>query len=423
MTALDVTSGRTDVGAAHRRRVWVRLFGLGLLLLAIRIPLLGHPTPVDVDETAFIGGLGFPAEYPVHHPGYPLWVGMGTVLHTAGLESYTAYQLWSLAASVAGPMLLYRGLRWVVDDGPAWWLALAFGVNPLVWFQGTTALSYMAGGTVGLLVVGLCYRGLVTGRGAALYWAAGVLGVGVSLRADLLIYLGPMVAYAAWRFRWRRGATAMGVLAAGVCVFLAMTSYLYGRGDVAAVRPDIGHTVDVVLGTSVFKLGFVDGLLRNLVKMVLNVGWDYGAGVLLLPPAVWAVVRRGCGENVELGKVLLLWSVPISVFLATMHVVQGYFLLLLPAGYCVIGIALQGWFKGRSAVRVAAIVAMLSFAQFVCYPWSPELPGPDAGAAVRFKRLLDAKIAFQSASGLRQIDRRGEIHYQGDTWPTKAHGE
>jgi len=370
---------------------------------------------VDVDEVSFVAGLGFPAQYPVHHPGYPLWVALGTLTHGLGLEPYTAYQAWSLLASLVAPLLLYIGSRWIMADALAWWLALGFGVNPLVWFQATTALNYMAGGAVSLLVVGLCYRALITRRTATLYWAASTLAVGVSLRADLLIYLGPMVAYVAWRFRWRRGMGAKLILAVGIVAFIAVTSYLYGRADPTKTHRDLDHTIDVVFGTSAFNLGLVDGLLRNLIKVCLNLGWDFGVAILLMPLAVWVAIRHRHGMSANTKAILLLWALPIIVFLALMHVVQGYFILLLPAGYCVIGLALQSRCKPASAVRVAAVIAACSAAQFVFYPWSPDSTG--------FKRLLDAKIAFQSVSGLRQIDRRAEIHTPGDFWRTAAYEE
>ena len=98
MTAIDSIPGPLSTTAARRAGAG-RVLGLLLILLTVRLPLLDHPTPVDIDEVSFIAGLGFPAQYPVHHPGYPLWVAMGTVLHAVGLEPYTAYMTWSVLAS------------------------------------------------------------------------------------------------------------------------------------------------------------------------------------------------------------------------------------------------------------------------------------------------------------------------------------
>ncbi len=163
-------------------------------------------------------------------------------------------------------------------------------------------------------------------------------------------------------------------------------------------------------------MGLVDGLLRNLVKIVLNLSWDLGLAVLLLPPAIVGVARGRARIGVHTpwaGTVLLLWVVPSLTFLVLMHVVQGYFMLLLPAAYCLIGLALQDRYRSAVAVRVAAAIAICSAAQFMLWPWSAQ------GSGV--KGLVDAKIAFQSASGLRQIDKRPTIHTPGDFWHTAAH--
>ncbi len=93
---------------------------LVLVLLAMRLPLLDHPTPVHRDEVGFVEAIGFPADYPVHHPGYPMWVGLGTIAAAAGLEAYAAYQFWSVLASLAAPLLFYVGLRRAIGDGTAW---------------------------------------------------------------------------------------------------------------------------------------------------------------------------------------------------------------------------------------------------------------------------------------------------------------
>ncbi len=400
---------------ATRRELAAAAALMALLLLALRLPLLDHPTPVDPDEVRFTAALGFPAPYPVHHPGYPLWIAMGTAVNALGLGPYASFQLWSILASLAAPLLLYLGLRWLMVDTTAWWLALAFGLNPLLWFQATTALSYPAGGAVGLLVVGLCYGALITRRTVTACWAAAVLAIGVALRPDLLVYLGPMLAYVAWRSRRRGGVAAMLILVVGFVAYAGLTSWLYARNGAAGDGPHLGHTFDVILGTSVFKLGLLDGLARNLVKTCLNLGWDLGAAVVLLPPAAWIVARHRRDWPAKVPAILLLWVLPIGLFLLLMHVVQGYFMLLLPACYCLIGLALEHRFKPATATRIAAAIALCSFLQFTCYPWSAQSTG--------FKRLLDAKITFQSASGLRQIDRRAEIHKPGDFWHTAAYGD
>jgi len=410
---------------------------LALVLLALRLPLLDHPWPVQTpDEEGFVAAVGFPADYPVHHPGYPLWIAMGTALHALGLAPYAAYQAWSVFASVLLPLVLYWGLARLVDDGLAWWVAAALGVNPLLWFQATTALTYPAAGLVALVVVVLIATALLRRGHAAFLVACLLLAIGASLRPDLVLFLGPLVAYTAWHFRWKAAVAGLCLVVAGAAASIAASAFLYGRAGPSASGPSLSHTADVLLGTSVFRLGLVDGLLRNAVKVLVNVGWDFGAAVIVLVPAlVRLIVRRrrqptrpgpsdrnGTGESEAVCDVasasavrgfLVLWTVPLLAFLLLIHVVQGYFMLLLPAGFCVVAWRLQGWGRPRRSRRVAAAIAVCSLLQFALYPWSAESSG--------VKRLLDAKIAFQSAAGLRQIDRWREAYQPGDFWHTSAH--
>ncbi len=389
---------------------------MGLLvatLLAARLPFLSHPVPVDIDELGFMGGLGFPAEYPVHHPGYPLWVAMGTVLHRLGLPAYAAFQAWSVAASVIAPLLLFWGLRWFLEERLAWWMALAYGLCPLVWFQGTTALSYMSGGACGLAIVGLCGHAVRRSRATALWAAALLLIAGASLRADLVIYLGPLVLWAVWKFGRRRGVIVTLLLIAGGILNLLLARYLYSRGAGGPASPSLAHTLDVVSGTSVFRLGLIDGLARNLVKIALNFGWNLGLAAIALPLCVLVVWRRRRLLPPGIGGVLLLWSGPCLVFLSLMHVVQGYFVLPLAAAYAVIGLGLQAIRSPARRAACAVAIVAASTAQFLFWPWTTQ--GGD------LTRLLNAKIAYLSRAGLMQIDRRAEIHTPGDTWRTAAH--
>lgn len=386
---------------------------LALLLLGLRLPWLGHARPIHIDEGGFVEAIGFPALYPVHYPGYPLWIAMGTMTAQMGLDPYAAYQCWSVLSSVAAPLLLYFGLRRRLDDALAWWLGLALGLNPLIWFLATTALNYVAGLTAGLLIIGLCWKSLCQRDPRTLKCAAGVLAVAIFLRPDLLIWLGPMMAYVSWRLRDRCLITCGGIVATGSVLFLVTVALLYSRSDESLPPPTLSHTFNVVLNTSVFRLGLIDGLLRNLAKLCLNLEWDFGLSSILL---IIALVRfKQWHHQIPSGALfLLLWVGPLSVFVVLIHMSEpGHVILLLPAGYCLMGFFLAKRCGRRLAIRLAACVALCSFLQFTLYPWPSENPG--------FKRLLDGTIAYRCAAGLAHIERKREIHKPGDYWQTGAH--
>lgn len=369
-----------------------------------------HPVPVHGDELEFIASLGFPSPHPVHHPGYPLWVALGTAAHALGLSSYAAFAAWSCAASIIAPLLMYLGLRRMVPLAAAWWTAAAFAANPLLWFCSVTALNYSAACCVSLMIVGESWQAVVDRRADRAVRAAILLSFGAFLRADLLIWLGPLVLYSAWR----TGAVrrVIGTLAVGFILLISTTWLLYRAPASASPAPSLVHTLDVVLGTSVFRLGLVDGLARSALKLATNLGWDFGLGAVVLA-AILCRMGRITRARPGVALFLTLWVLPLGLFFLLVHMSEPtHVLLLIPAGYVFLSIGLCELVP-RRAVAVLITFTCLSVAQFTAWPWSAGSSG--------WKRLLDAKIGYISAAGLRRIDQRGLIHRPGDFWPTAAH--
>jgi hypothetical protein len=393
----------------RRLDIAARAAVLALILLIARLAYLQHPWPVHGDEKSFVEAIGFPAQYPVHHPGYPLWVALGTALHAFGFSPYASYQTWSLLASVALPVLMYIGLGRGLRDGLAWWIALSFGVCPILWFTGTTALNYAAGCTVTWIVAVGCHRALSENRTRPLFAAALVASVGLCLRADILLSTAAMIAFVAWRLRAIGGLKAISILAGGALFMVGATALIYCR--VEEPTPRLNHTIHVILDTSIFRLGLVDGLARNSVKLGINLIWQLGAAVLIFP---FALISHGRGAEPDTRILLFLWWFPTAAFLLFVHMTEpGHMMPLLPVAYCLMALWLSERFRPAVATGIAVAIATVSTVQFIGYPWSPSSTG--------FKRRLDAKIAYISGAGLRQIDRRGEINRPGDFWQTAVH--
>ncbi len=388
---------------------------LACLLVIARLPFLLHPIPAHPDELAFMAGLGFPQEYPVHAPGYPIWVVLGTITGALGVTAYHAYSIWSLVASVVGPVLLYVWLARRIDPGHAWWTAMAFGLCPLAWFHSVTAMTYWAATLAGLLIVTACVRGLAPDAGRARFAAALALSVGIYLRPDCAIYFGPLLVYVLWR---RRNLSSLGcalLVCVAVAGFWLVMQAVYGRGGDTLFAERFGHSRNVLLGTSVFRRGAVDGLMRNLVKIGVNLIWNL-APLAAAMCAMCLLSRRPHGARRSSGGefiAILLWLAPGLLFLALFHVVEGYFLWLLPGFYVGAALMADQRLAPRQARTLMMSVALASAAQFLVYPWSAESSG--------IKRTIDAKIGYLSAQGLRRIDQRGRIHRDGDVWPTPAH--
>jgi len=382
---------------------------LAVVLVFLRLPLIDHPQPVHPDELEFVEAINFPTPYPVHPPGYPLWTAMGTVVSKVSRGEYQAYQILSVIGAAAASVFLYQILRrWVCADGVAWLIALAMGLNPLMWFHAVTALNYCMGAAAALAIVYFMARSVMENRPRDLKIGTAILAFCSFLRPDLLLWIGPVWAALALRHPSRIWGPAALVLAAGAVANWQMTHYLYGQSETG--RMAMAHTREVIFNTSVFKQGVRDGLLRNAMKLGANLAWDFG---LLLPaiPIAWIGARRLPGTRAVKG-IALLAALPLIAFTVLIHMSEpGHVMLLLPVGYAVLASGLAG-LTPEVAKRLAFVIAVVGAAQFLLYPWSPDSTGA--------KRLVDAKIGYMSAAGLRQIDRRRDIHQPGDYWPTGA---
>lgn len=384
----------------------------GVLLLS-RLPYLTHPTPVHPDEAEFLAALGFPERYPVHPPGYPLWVALGSALHGLGVGPYVSYAAWSLLASIAAPVLLYGLLRRHVDDTLAALTAASLGACPLTWFLSVTTLTYLAASALALAVFWLCTNAAMDRSARIACLAAALLAPSLSLRPDLLLWLGPAFLYACLRAGWRSAWSAVAVVAAGAIASSLWSRWLY---DDDTGKAAMAHTRDVLLNTSVFRLGLYDGLLRSAVKLAGFLAWSLGPALiafLAVPRIRRAMAPDRCEK--ELYRMLWLWAGPMMLFFLTVHQSEAGHMLLLPPLYALLALLLHTRLPPAAGRRVALLIAVLSAAQFTVYPWSEKSSG--------IKRLLDAKIAFVSGRGLMRIDRRAEIHRMGDTWRTRAHDQ
>lgn len=421
---MDETSINTERADNGRRGGFLfAASALTALLLAARLAFIVHPTPTHPDEVSFQAALGFPASYPVHAPGYPLWVALGTLLHAVGLPRYASLETWSLIASIAAPLLMFAWLRSLLPARLTWWTAVAFAVCPLAWFHAATAQTYWTATLVALVIVVACHRAITFRNARALWLAAILLSIGVYLRTDCLIYFGPLFAWGLLRVNSLRGrAAALLPLAAFVGFYLLM-QFLFGRAGPTVFADRFGHSRDVMLGTSLFGAGLVDGLVRNLVKIGVNLGWDLGPLAFV---CAFALLRRrapgddrsptlkgAAATSPHLPRLVAIWILTGLTFLALFHVVEGYFLWLLPAFFIAAALWLNGRIGPARAARWMSIVAILSTTQFLFYPWSVASTG--------IKRTIDAKIAYLSAEGLTHIDERALIHHDGDVWHIKAH--
>jgi len=356
---------------------------------------------------------------PVHPPGYPLWIALGVAGKVLlKWDPYTSFKLAATLASIAEPILFVPlAARWI-GARAAWWLALLLGCSPLYWFHSVTALTYTAGSAFATAVAFLCDSALKSpaprGADRRLLAAALLCGIGTGVRPDLPLWVGPLLLWCA------RSATPVGrvraislmlILIGGWAVLIRFG--LYGSGVDSSGA--LAHTGRMLLATSVFQLGLWDGLLRNGVKTAAYLVWTLGMAALVAPWLWWTAARDLCRHRRDDAMFLLIWLLPALLFNLLIHMTEpGHAIWHLAPLWLLLGVGVASkWPRRATAVLCGGVIC--ATAQFWFYPWRPNPAAPFA------KRLIDAKVGYMSRTGLRQIDRRDEIHQPGDFWRTRAH--
>lgn len=382
--------------------------GLVILLFFLRLSVWPHPWPVHPDESEFIAALGFPHPYPVHHPGYPIWVLLGTLAGRAGLSDYAAFAVWSIMASCVAPAVLYSWLRHECGDRLAWLSGLWLGVQPTWWFLGVTAWNYSMAGLIATVVARWCWNALRRGRTTPVLAGAALLAVSAGLRPDLLAWLGPLVVWTAWRGARRHGVIAAALLLSGAAIWAGVSAWLY-RGEGG---PSLAHTLSVVYSTSVLSRGLVDGVARNAVKLLAYAGWSLGVGGALLVAA--PLIRRQVRPaQPTVPRFFLIWLGPVAAFQLWVHVTEiGHAVWYLPAACAAVALTMCRRLDRRTAGVLLSLAVAASAAQFWFYPWRSDVSG--------WRRVLNAKVAFASAAGLRRILERDAMHRPGDFWTPRS---
>lgn len=372
-----------------------------VILFALRLSVWQHPVPFHGDEDQFTQALGFPSHYPVHQPGYPAWVAMGTALHRLGLAPYTAFEFLSCFASIVAPLVFYRLLQYWITQPIAWWTALGYGVNAIVWFHGLAALNYNFAAMLGLWAA---KEYLQTPGNVPLAGIACALTI--ILRPDYLLWIGPLLIHLSIQRPKFRISTLI-ALPCGTLVSILLSKWAYSHSP---PQPDtsIQHTTELLFSTSVFNLGLIDGLGRSAIKLVMLLIWSMGPFLLLLMTSLTK------SRHKDAILINFIWLLPALLFLLFIHMSEAAHVMpLLAPLYALTAIMAEDKWSNRSATNLLRIAAIVSIIQFSFYPWRTDCAG--------YTRTLNAKVAYLSAAGLRHIDHRRDIHTPSDFWPTKAH--
>lgn len=299
----------------------------GLAGVLLPLPFRTHLPPTWDSVQYVLGILHYDVTlHQPHPPGYYLYVHVGKLLTTLGLEPYTALVALSLIATGLTVGLL------------TWWAGKLMGMrgavgaatltlfSPMAWIYSTHGDTYAVSALFSALVGYLCWR-LITIRAEPTWRSAVALGVAGGFRPTDALFLFPL-----WLWCNRRKRVAQ--LAAGLVIFGLVTAAWLLPMIASAGGWSSYQAVSRQLSKMVWRLTPLLGNIRALhvfSKALLACG-------LALLLAAWPLVLFAGRQYLprvlkdsHAWTFLLLWAGPAVLFYLLVHFGQAGYLMLVAA--------------------------------------------------------------------------------------------
>lgn len=347
----------------------VALTGLTRLAFATRYPY-------DLDSVNFLLGLAEfdPQVHQPHPPGYYLYVQAGRLAQRLFAEPHTGLVFLSVLASCGSVVLIYALAREWFHRKAAIAAGLMFVLSPLCWFYGTVALTYLPEAFFAALVGFLSWR---TYSGNAAYALPGAIALGLAcgVRQSSLLFLGPVWLLSLSAVRARRAI--LSVIALGVVVaawFFPMLQESGGVDRYFASLSDLWNRVaarNALIGTSDDSLIPALGNLADRIYTLFRV-----CALCFLAAAPLPLLRRFPPMDRRKRAFLWTWLLPGGAFFLLVFlpfVNSGYFLVLGPPLFAVLGCQAVEWMENSSAKPSQKWVfgSLLAMASLVVFLYAP----------------------------------------------------
>lgn len=395
-----------------------------LATVLTRLPFRSR-VPINWDAVQYILGVRHfdVAAHQPHPPGNPVYIALGKGLHQLISDPNQALIALSIIASllaVLGTALIGRR---VVGQSAGLWAAALVAVNPLFWFYGEVALSYVPEIAVGTFVALAAWHAYHhPGRWPAFLLGA-VFAIAGGLRPTVLPLLALLWLFGLWRLDWRDRAVAMLTVVAG-CLIWAIPLVSMTGGPLGYWRQLHWLTETAVEPNSLLRGPSLRWLHQLLdVGVASAVALNLFGALILLALAIWAIKRRGRDRPHLSTRVVFLgaWLIPpLAEFTLVCFGQWGYLLLILPPSLLLGLLAIERLVPLRSQLSCgmlsAAIAASLLIFLIMPSIQSASPPFQPTRAAIRandatwlsVQRYVDSLPAKQtviltSADGLHSF--------------------
>jgi 4-amino-4-deoxy-L-arabinose transferase-like glycosyltransferase len=360
------------------------LLAVGLFLLGILTRIPFHSQVLyHWDSVNFALGMehfDVHAHQP-HPPGYMLYVMLGRLVNLL-IGDANASLVWisTVAAGLAVVVIFFLG-RSLWDRRSGIVASLLLLSSPLFWFHGEVALSYMAEAVLVSLVALLCYRHL-TGEDDRVWLSALVLGVAGGFRQNTMVFLLPLWAVAAWRFRWRTAAVGLIVLALSCAAWLLpMMAF---TGGATRYLEAVGAASQGIVQESPLFDG--EQIAYNGARLAVFTCYALSIGLIPLVLGAWRWGKCHLRQWRSLlrqprAQLFLWWIAPSLIFYLFIHIrQQGHSFTFMPTALLLTGAAIgqvADWIGARyhRVVFAGLIIVVVSVNALVFLAAPPTLFG------------------------------------------------
>lgn len=285
-----------------------------------------------------------------HPPGFPVFVGIGKVLHWATGDAHSALIILSILSSALGVGLLYGFVHRIATRRAATVAALFLGVAPLAHFHGVLTLSYVTEIPMSVGLAWAAWAARADERPRTLIVLGALASAAVGLRQSLLFTLAPLVLYGVVvlpttkRILWRRAAWVSGAAVAATLVWAVPMLLATGPRRWWLLSSDQS---EIVFYRTFFN-GGTAAVAEHAGRILTYLQHEIWVGGLVAAVAAlsWAVVRwpvPSLAHDRRLG-LLAAWLLPglafnLLVYSGYWIEHNGYVVVLLPGLYAGFAIA------------------------------------------------------------------------------------
>ena len=320
-------------------------------------------------------------------PGHIFFVGIIWIVNHVFGDPNSAMVWVSIFFSAASVSALYLLGRKMFGRRAGIVAALLLATSLSFWGYSEAAYPYTLLAFLSIALAGAIYR-VWEGSATWLMPAGLLLGLASGFRQDLLPFMLPLLAAAAWDKGWRRQLGAAALLVAGTAAWYIPSALL--SGGFAAYQEASSRQSDYLIRYfSVFGRG-AGGLVTNTHTLGRFLLYGLTAAAALLPVLAMAVFRKRTRRVMRDRRLvfLLVWIAPSVIFYALIHIGEfGYVFSFLPALLLLLSWSLELW-AGRRVWALAGPVVAANLLLFLVM--TPPL---SANRLAAHDDILRSKIA------------------------------